>query len=388
MDTKEILEQVSKTIETSMPEVIESVVEKKLSEERLKTVADLDDVKAELKKLSFQAKQADAGLSKKNKEAFIVSVMKSVVNNWVSTEKGFRDVVAKEYTAMNTDDAWEGAEFVFDQFEADILSVFDQFDIVRDVRIYNINQWDNLSLVRWDNTIQTYFTAQWAPRTPSNYETSRIKIDVAKLTTLTKLTEEFFDDTMTIPDVYQFLVQCFAESQAKFLETEILTWTWDIKGIFNDSDIEVVNVDKVDDISDDTIIEVITKVAKKFKTGKFYFSKYMWGRLMQIRTLDGSPLYPELRSANPNILGYPVWLSSVWFIQDKSDDETDWAVAMMFGDLSYYALVRRKGLTIERGLDWEDFSNDLISVKSTTRYGGNCTFPEALTVVKIWNSPA
>jgi hypothetical protein len=40
---------------------------------------------------------------------------------------------------------------------------------------------------------------------------------------MTKLTEEFFDDTMTIPDVYTFLVRCFGESQAKFLETQILT---------------------------------------------------------------------------------------------------------------------------------------------------------------------
>lgn len=386
METKDILEQVSNTLETKMPEIVEGAVEKKFALLNEKNVSELEAVKAELKKMSFAQKSTDKGVQKALKETFIVSVMKDVVNNSITSEKAFKELANKTYSAMNTEDAGEGAEFVFDQFEADILSVFDTFDIVSDVRIYNINQWDNLSLVRWDNTVETYFTAQGASRTPSNYETSRIKINVAKLTTLTKLTEEFFDDTMTIPDVYQFLVQCFAESQAKFLETQILTWTWDIKGIFNDADVEVVEVDKVDDISDDTIIEVITKVSKKFSTWKFYFSKYMWGRLMQIRTLDGSPLYPELRSANPNILGYPVGLSSVWFIQDKTDDETAWAVAMMFGDLSYYALVRRKGLTIERGLDGNDFSEDLISVKSTTRFGWEATFPEALTLVKIANS--
>jgi hypothetical protein len=107
---------------------------------------------------------------------------------------------------------------------------------------------------------------------------------------------------------------------------------------------------------------------------------------MQIRTLDGSPLYPELRSSNPNILWYPVGLSSVWFIQDKTQDTADGWVAMMFWDLSYYALVRRRWLTIERWMDGDDFSKDLISVKSTSRYGWECTFPEALTLVRVANS--
>jgi HK97 family phage major capsid protein len=56
---------------------------------------------------------------------------------------------------------------------------------------------------------------------------------------------------------------------------------------------------------------------------------------------------------------------------------------MLYGDLSYYSLVRRRGLTIERGLDGNDFAEDKITVKSTVRCGGALTFPEALTVVKI-----
>jgi len=386
METKEILDQVSNTIETKMPEIVEAVVEKKFALLNQKNITDLEDIKAELKKLSFTQKSTNEVIKKAMKETFIVSVMKDVVNNNITSEKAFNEIAQKTYSAMNTETDWEGAEYVFDQFEADILAIFDTFDIVRDVRIYNINKGDNLSLVKWDNTIQTYFTAQGQARTPSNYETDRLKINVAKLTTYTKLTEEFFDDTMTVPDVYNFLVQCFAESQAKFLETEILTWTWDIKWIFNNAEVEVIEIDDVKNISDDTIIEVITKVAKKYSVWKFYFSKYIWWRLMQIRTLDGSPLYPELRSSNPNILWYPVGLSSVWFIQDKTQDTADGWVAMMFWDLSYYALVRRRWLTIERWMDGDDFSKDLISVKSTSRYGWECTFPEALTLVRVANS--
>jgi HK97 family phage major capsid protein len=189
---------------------------------------------------------------------------------------------------------------------------------------------------------------------------------------------------MTIPDVYTFLVRCFGESQAKFLETQILTWTWDIEWIFTNIDVNVVEVANVDAIDDDTIVEVITKSVKKFTWWeKFYFSKYIWGRLMQLRTLDGSPLYPELRWSNPNIMWVPVSLSSVWFIQEAAQNAVVGWVALLYGNLEYYSLVRRRGLTIERGLDGNDFSEDKITVKSTVRCGWALTFPEALTLVKI-----
>jgi len=90
---------------------------------------------------------------------------------------------------------------------------------------------------------------------------------------------------------------------------------------------------------------------------------------MQIRTVDGSPMYPELRSATPNIMGYSVTLSSVEFIQNATEKATNGKVAMLFGNLQYYALVRRRGLTIERGLDADDFSKDLVTAKSTQRVG-------------------
>jgi HK97 family phage major capsid protein len=387
MENKELLEQVAKTLEATLPEVVETVVGKKFEAEMSKTFKELEDMKAELKKFSFDSKKSDPAISKKYKETFMVSLVKDVIDNSISSEKAFAEAIERTTKAMNTWNPTEWAEFVFEQFEADILAVLDTFGIINDVRVYNINKGNDLTLVKWENAVQTYFTAEWIARTESEYETEKINIDVAKLTTMTKLTEEFLDDTMTIPDVYQFLVRCFGESQAKFLETQLLSGTWDIEGVFTNEDVNVVEIDDSDNIDDDTIIEVITKAVKKFTWGeKFYFSKYMWGKLMQIRTTDGSPLYPELRNATPTLMGYPVVLSSVEFIQNETEKATDDKIALMFGNLQYYALVRRRGLTIERGLDGNDFSEDKITVKSTVRCGWALTFPEALTIVKIANS--
>jgi succinate dehydrogenase/fumarate reductase flavoprotein subunit len=102
METKELLEQVSKTIETTLPEVVDAVVEKRFALEMSKTVADLEEVKNTLKKMSFTAKSTDVVAKKAYKETFIVSVMKEVALNNVNTEKGFNNIVEKTYNAMNT----------------------------------------------------------------------------------------------------------------------------------------------------------------------------------------------------------------------------------------------------------------------------------------------
>jgi len=54
-----------------------------------------------------------------------------------------------------------------------------------------------------------------------------------------------------------------------------------------------------------------------------------------------------LRGANPTLLGYKVELSDVGFVQDSTEDKAK-GICLLFGDLNYYTLVRRKGLSIER----------------------------------------
>lgn len=77
----------------------------------------------------------------------------------------------------------------------------------------------------------TYFTAEEVAYTASEPATAFISIDIAKMTTLVSMTEELLDDTMTVPDLYDLIVEFVAESQAEFLETQILTGTGSVKGI-------------------------------------------------------------------------------------------------------------------------------------------------------------
>lgn len=80
------------------------------------------------------------------------------------------------------------------------------------------------------------------------------------MTTLVSMTEELLDDTMTVPDLYDLIVEFVAESQAEFLETQILTGTGSVKGILVNAGINTVSLaatKKLTDVTDDEIVAVI-----------------------------------------------------------------------------------------------------------------------------------
>ena len=107
MENKELLEQVSSTIEKSLPEVVESVVEKKFTDNMEQTWKELENMKSELKNLSLESKKSDPAISKKYKEAFMVSLVKDIVDHQIASEKGFNDAIERTSKTMNTGTATE-----------------------------------------------------------------------------------------------------------------------------------------------------------------------------------------------------------------------------------------------------------------------------------------
>lgn len=388
----EVLKQVTEAIEKSVPEIVSAVVDAKLNETMSKSAKELDEIKNELKKYSLEQKQAQPEVKEAFVKTAVVSIYKEIINNNVNTEKGFNDVVEATLKTMTEWTATAWAELVFDQFEADVLRVINSYDVLADVRILPLAKWDKVSIPKATNGITTYFTAEWVAYTPSDAVTAFVTIDIAKTTTLTDMTQELLDDTMTVPDLYNLIVEFIWESQAEFLETEILTWIGSVKWVLVQAWINSVALaatKKSADITDDDIVEVMVAAKRKFKRRranvKWYMSQYIKGQLMKLKTLDGYPLYPELRGATPSLLGYAVVESDVWFVQDVSEDIAN-AITLAFWDLQYFILARRKGITMERGYHGDNWKKDIISLKSNGRVWGKTSFPEAITILK--NGPA
>ena len=392
--TENIEKVVSDTIEKSLPEIVDAVTEKKVSELMKKSQDDIWEVKVELKKLNF-AQKTSWVVGEATKQTVMVGIVKDVFQNNITTEKGFQDIADRHLkSVMDEWTSWEGAEFVFDQFEKDVLRVLNTYEVVNAVKIYTLAKWDKITFPKSTNWITTTF--KWEAvdyGTPTQPTTSEIVINIAKATTMTSMTEELLDDTMTTPDLYNLIVDFIWESQWEFVEDKILNWTLGtnatIEWILENGDVNVLtleNWETVADISDDTLVEAVMKIAKKYKKRssniKWTMSQYTLWKLMQLKTTDGSFLYPELRQANPKLWSYGVIISDVAPIQDATEDVAD-ATSIVLWDMKYFTLVRRKGLTFERWYrDW-DWQADIQSVKSNTRIWGKATFGEAF--VKIVN---
>lgn len=383
-----VLKQVTEAIEKSVPEIVSNVVDAKINEVMSKSAKDLDEVKSELKKYSLEQKQAKPEVKEAFVKTAIVSIYKDIVNRNINTEKGFNEVVESNLKAMSEGTATAWAELVFDQFETDVLRVINSYDVLSDVRILPLLKWDKVSLPKATNGITTYYTAEWAPYNDSDSTTWFVTIDIAKTTTLTDMTQELLDDTMTVPDLYNLIVEFIWESQAEFLEKQVLTWTGAIKWVLVDAGVNSIALAATKtsaDISDDEIVSVIVAAKRKFKRRranvKWYMSQYIKGQLMKLRTLDWHPLYPELRNASPSLLGYAVVESDVGFVQDVTEDIAD-AITLAFWDLQYFILARRKGLTMERGYSWDNWKKDIVSLKSNSRVWGKTSFSEAITILK------
>jgi HK97 family phage major capsid protein len=75
------------------------------------------------------------------------------------------------------------------------------------------------------------------------------------------------------------------------------------------------------------------KIAKKFKrrasSMKWVMSQYTLGKLMQLKTTDGSFLYPSLRETTPRLWGYEVIVSDKAPVQDSTEDIAD-ATSILF----------------------------------------------------------
>ena len=155
MDTQ-IEKVIGETLEKSLPEIVDVVTEKKINEAMGKQAGDLDAIKQELKNLKKTAQKSES-----YKQAFtqtaMVGIVKEVWANNVNTEKGFWDVANCHLKAMNEGTASEGAEFVFDQFENDVLRVINDYSLAKYVKMYTLLKGDTVQMPKAVNGITTTF---------------------------------------------------------------------------------------------------------------------------------------------------------------------------------------------------------------------------------------
>lgn len=379
------LKEMEQLLKDTIPAVVAPIVDAKLADIAAKTAGDIEEVKAELKKMNLTAKEVSP-------EAKELVAKTAIVDGFKALSKGqnFDNAVNASVKAMSEGTDTEGAEFVFDQFEKDVIRVINNYDVLALTRAWNIIKGDKIVFPKKNGSVTAYIVGEGAEITESEMVTGNITIDIYKVATLTELTNELLDDAMTIPELYSLLVEDVAEQVAALREDLVLggTGSSQPRGITATSGINTVSLaatKKVSDVTDANLVDVITKAAKKFKRGNpvWIMSQYTYGKLMALKTTDGYPLYPELRNfSSPSLMGRRVIISdSSKIVQDLATDIA-LAVSIIFGDMQYFYSVNRKGTTFEKGLLTNSFRDDKSAFRSITRFGGGVSQPAAFTVLK------
>ena len=395
--TPEQLKELQEAIVKALGENITSEVSKEVEKikENFLTKWDFnsnfEDFKKELKDLKENLnKKAFEWVSEEEKKGIVVKTFIETNKLKNVSESQFEQILEneiKKIEALNTVDTWSGKELVFDQFQKDILRVMNEFEIIKHLNFITLKSGDRITLPKVTNGITTAYVDQGAKWDSSQPKFENITINVKKTFSAVNITEEM-QDNMTSIDIYNLIVEMIWESQAEFLENEVLNWDWsNITWISNLTKAKVVRLaeNTVNSINDDTIIDTQTVLKSKYKKNWkvwFIMNEYVLGILRKLRTSDWTRLYPDLRGANPSIDGYPVIVSDLaWAIKEKSEDWAD-KVVMLFWNLKYFQMVRRKELWAERGYINDNFLKGIETIKANQRFGWAATVEEAFVVVK------
>jgi len=386
METKQINEIV-KTMEKSLSPEIEKAVEKKFIEAKWKITENEKTIEALSKEVEVLKEAKKSFTSKKeiadNYQNTICDVVREVSLKGLTFEQA-------KVKAFNEGTDWEGAEFVFDQFEKDVLNVVNEETLLKEVKLYT-TPWDNLKLPKYTNGVITTFEAEGNWATASQGSTGFVRIDIKRAVSSVNITEEVLRDAMTWPDLYELIVRDIGESQSEFLVNQILNWDGtgeNFMGILNHPLVGKVqlptgSVSARDFLTDNDITDIVVRAKRKFKKNKknlaFVMSEYICWVLMNITTTAGAYLYPELRRETPTLRGRKVILSDFAPMQDWTEDLPN-SPFLIFGDMKYFALAKNQGLEIDTWYINDNFNNGIKTIRAKQRIGWELTFPEAFTV--------
>jgi HK97 family phage major capsid protein len=382
-ETNVSLKAVTETLQKELPAIVGEVVNAKMADLETKTLGQIEEVKAELKNMTLSKKEVTQEVKEFQAKTAVVAGFKEVAKGG-----NFESAVSASYKAMSEGVATDGAELVFDQFERDVIRVINTYDVLAMTRTFSILKGDKITFPRKDGSTTAYIVGENTAITESEVSTGALPIDIYKIATLTEVTNELLDDTMTIPDLYQLIVEDVAEQVAALREDLVLggTGTAQPRGITQTAGIQLVQLaatQRVSNINDSTLVEVMTKAPKKYKRGNMVWimSQYTMGKLMALKTTDGYPLYPELRNfGNPSLLGKKVVISDSTKITQAEGAAND--VSIIYGDIQYFYSVERKGLTFEKGHLSNSFRDDKTAFRSVNRFGGAVSIPAAFTVLR------
>lgn len=394
----EVDEKTKAFVKSVAPIIKEQVDEgiKAAKEEDQKT---FDEVMAELKAIREEKRKIleKNGVDQSVKEKIMVETFKAVAGQAQVSEEQFKQAFQNATkAAFNSEStAGEGAEFVFTQFEEDVLNVMKTYNLVNELNIFPIKGTE-LKLPKGINNIVTNWVWEGTTIGKSKVGSAFVTINTYKAACLVPFTEELLKDNMTTPKYYEMVVKMIGESQAAFLEDQVLNGTdaTRVEGVLVNTSVGTATLPAgVTTLRgataaqlDDLLVDVDSTIGAEYQANQenqvIVMSKYVRNIYKKAKTSTGAYMFPELRTSNPELDSCRVLISHKAPMQNQAADVAG-ATAFVRGDFkSFFGLVSAEDLVLTRGYADGDFEADLQSVKARKRYGGKCLYGEAFGKAK------
>lgn len=373
----------------TMVEAVGELIQKEfgqLNELAQKNAGEITELKSALEKFNLKNLEGTPELKEFKRQKFFVDLMRKTFNNNITDENAFNSLVDAEYKAayMNEGIAGEGAEFVFTQFDKNIIYAIQQYDLLAELKMYTLNKGKTLVIPTAENTTVSSWAGEGTGKDDVDYSkvgSWKVEITLFKLMTLVKNTEEILNDNMTIPDLYSLIIEMIGESQAQVLEDELCNGTASkMEGLFTASWITTVTLPATkttlagltsaekEKVITDLRLAVPRKYRKNGDSPVLVISEYVKTQYELARDAVGNKYFPEVKEGK--ILEFRYVISDEAPMQNSAEDVAG-KTFMLLGSLrKYYGVVRGMGFNVTRGLGTDDFENDSESIKAVQRIWG------------------
>lgn len=384
MDHTAIVKSLQETLEKTLPEAVNVVVDEKMKSLQDDLSAKHSDIQKQLEDIS-KAQKFGENESKKSLHE--------------KTAKFFKALVKKDFGAMQkaaflneTTDA-EGGYMVPTEFSREVIKVANNVGFIRKyARIIPMST-DTKDITKLISGVTVYWTAEGVAYTQSKPAFGQVKLICNKLTALVSGTNELIDDNQTDEEIFNLVRDLIGEAMAEFEDNQALNGTGsgaNFPGILHaSSSVPVQSFGTgrtlMGNVTYKDLVAIKNKIPKKYLAQNrnkiaWAMSQDMYSAIEALTDTQGRPLIKQSvinDSEVDTLMGYPLEI-----VNSFPNTDAAGATVIAFGNFAYYFLGDRKEITFEMGYATGGFETDVQSLKANERIGAKIAFTEAFVVGK------
>lgn len=384
MDPKEIVKSLQETLEKTLPDAVNVVVDEKMKSLKDDLDKKHDDIQKQLEDIS-KAQKFGEGESQKDLHKKTATFFKALIK---------RDMGAMQKAAfLNETTDGEGGYLVPNEFSSEVIRVANLVGFIRKyARIVPMST-DKKDISKLISGVTVYWTAEGAAYTGSKPTFGTIQLICNKLTALVSGTNELIDDNQTDAEIFNLVRDLIAEAMAEFEDNQALNGNGtspNFPGILHSSSSVPTKSfgsgrTKMENVTFKDLVDIKNTIPKKYLKNNrnkiaWVMSQDMYSAVEALSDTQGRPLIKQsIRSDSEEetLLGYPIEIVGS-FPNTNSANQ----VVLAFGNFQYYLLGDRKAISFQIGYATGGFETDVESLKANERIAAKIAFTDAFVVGK------